>query len=359
MFQVCDELYQAALSEIVEVLVSVCKIHRLPLALTWAPCHQQGKGPCRHSDENYARCVSTVDSAFLVSDLEILGFHEACSEHHLFRGQGIVGTAFTTNKPCFATDITAFSKTEYPLSHHARMFGLRAAVAIPLRSVHTGSSDFVLEFFLPKECQDPEEQKQMLNSLSIAIQQACRTLHVVVEKELEEEQVMLPIGDQTVVASSDDGLKLGTTTTTTTNATMCSVGDQPSGKESSWVAHMMEAKQQGRGVSVSLDYLTEEPKEESRLTTHWDNLNNGDLPNGQVFSDFGQLQQCSGSIEGGGDSYSFGGRTSSGGRKAREKRRTKTEKTISLPVLRQYFAGSLKDAAKSIGGRNQDFINLY
>ncbi|EXC31545.1 hypothetical protein L484_006577 [Morus notabilis] len=108
----CDELYQAALSKIVEVLISVCKIHRLPLALTWAPCHQQGKGGCHHSDETYACCVSTVDSACLVSDLEILGFHEACSEHHLFRGQGIVRTAFTTNKPCFATEITAFSKTE-------------------------------------------------------------------------------------------------------------------------------------------------------------------------------------------------------------------------------------------------------
>nr|ASM47250.1 nodule inception protein [Parasponia rugosa] len=350
--KVCDELYQAALSEIVEVLVSVCKIHRLPLALTWAPCHQQGKGGCRHSDENYTRCVSTVDLACFVSNLEILGFHEACSEHHLFRGQGIVGTAFTTNKPCFATDITAFSKTEYPLSHHARMFGLRAAVAIPLRSVYTSSSDFVLEFFLPKDCQDPEEQKQMLNSLSIVIQQACRSLHVV-EKELEEEQIMLPIGDPAIVASSEGGLKLGTpTTATTTNTTTCPVGDQSSGKESSWVAHMMEAQQQGRGVSVSLDYLTEEPKEEFRVTTHWDNLNHGDLSNGQVFSDFGQLQQCSGSngsIEGGIDSYSFGGRRSSGARKAGEKRRTKTEKTISLPVLRQYFAGSLKDAAKSIG----------
>lgn len=351
LVQVCDELYQAALSEIVEVLISVCKIHRLPLALTWAPCHQQGKGRCRHSDETYARCVSTVDSTCLVSDLEILGFHEACSVHHLFRGQGIVGRAFTTNKPCFATDITAFSKTEYPLSHHARIFGLRAAVAIPLRSIYTGSSDFVLEFFLPKECTDPEEQKQMLNSLSIVIQQACRTLHVVVEKEHEKEVVM-PVGEALVNASDvgfckEETQKLGT-----------SLIGEPSTKESSWVAHRMEAQQQGRGVSVSLDYQTEEPKEEFRVITHWDS-NHDDLTNGQVFTEFGKLQQCSGakgSVEGGVDSYSFGGRRSSGARKAGEKRRTKTEKTISLPVLRQYFAGSLKDAAKSIGGKKQDIL---
>ncbi|CAL9022979.1 unnamed protein product [Prunus brigantina] len=340
-----DELFQAALTEIVEVLASVCKTHRLPLAQTWAPCIQQGKGGCRHSDENYAHCVSTVDAACFVADLDILGFHEACSEHHLFQGQGIVGTAFTINKTCFATDIKAFSKTEYPLSHHARMFGLHAAVAIPFRSVYTGPADLVLEFFLPKDCQDPEEQKQMLNSLCIVIQQACRSLHVNVDKELEEE-IMFPIREP--VIGSDGGLHKEETQRLTSSPT-----EEPSGKESSWIAHMIEAQQKGKGVSVSLDYQiqTEEPKEEFKVTTHWGNTQ-GSLHSGQVFSEFGQLHQSSGShgnVEGGADSYSFGGRRTSGGRKAGEKRRTKTEKTISLPVLRQYFAGSLKDAAKSIG----------
>ncbi|KAK8615461.1 hypothetical protein V6N13_017048 [Hibiscus sabdariffa] len=41
-----NELYQAALPDIAEVLRSVCKRFKLPLALTWAPCLNQGKSGC-------------------------------------------------------------------------------------------------------------------------------------------------------------------------------------------------------------------------------------------------------------------------------------------------------------------------
>ncbi|VVA26570.1 PREDICTED: NLP2 [Prunus dulcis] len=187
----------------------------------------------------------------------------------------------------------------------------------------------------------------MLNSLCIVIQQACRSLHINVDKELKEE-IMFPIREP--VIGSDGGLHKEET-----QRLISSPPEEPSGKESSWIAHMIEAQQKGKGVSVILDYQTEEPKEEFKVTTHWGNTQ-GSLHSEQVFSEFGQLHPSSGShgnVEGGADSYSFGGHRTSGGRKAGEKRRTKTEKTISLPVLRQYFAGSLKDAAKSIGGRRK------
>ncbi|KAE8723141.1 Detected protein of confused Function [Hibiscus syriacus] len=66
--ETCNELYQAALPDIVEVLISICKRYKLSMALTWAPCLNQGKSGCRHSDENFYRCVSTLDSACFVAD---------------------------------------------------------------------------------------------------------------------------------------------------------------------------------------------------------------------------------------------------------------------------------------------------
>lgn len=175
LYQAWNTSYQAALPEIREVLRCACETHRLPLAQTWVSCIQQGKVGCWHSDKNNNHCVSTVDDACYIADPDMWGFQEACSEHHLLKGQRVAGEAFLTNQPCFSNDITSLKKTEYPLSHHARMFGLCGAVAIRLRSILTGNSDFVLEFFLPKGCRDPEEQKKMLSSLSIVIQQVSRS----------------------------------------------------------------------------------------------------------------------------------------------------------------------------------------
>lgn len=235
--------------------------------------------------------------------------------------------------------------------------------------MYTGSSDFVLEFFLPKDCHDIEQQKQMLNSLSIVVQQACfRSLHVVSSQVVDNQEAEFMFNNNNVreILKGSSGIHKEETLDFGSQSSE----EHPSSKESSWIAHMMEVQnqQKGKGVSVSLEYL-EEPKQEFKVTTNWDisDSHHGGLCNGQVFSsDFGQVhqqQQSSASratVEGGGESYSYGGRRSSGGRKSGEKRRTKAEKTISLPVLRHYFAGSLKDAAKSIGGMHLNFYSsLY
>ena len=122
---------------------------------------------------------------------------------------------------------------------------------------------------------------------------------------------------------------------------------------------MIKANEKGKGVSLSWEYQKEEPKEEFMLTSGWDNNQIGSGHN-NFLSEAEQFQKVTNSglridMDPSFESASFGvGQTLLGSRRPGEKRRTKTEKTIGLEVLRQYFAGSLKDAAKSIGGKKEN-----
>ncbi|KAK6116175.1 hypothetical protein DH2020_008444 [Rehmannia glutinosa] len=280
----CDLSYQTVLPEILDVLRSACGTHGLPLAQTWVPCILQG-------------------------DSRIQGFHEACSEYHLLKGQGIVGRAFSTNQPCFSPDVSACCKSEYPLSHHARMFGLKAAVAIRLRSISTGSADFVLEFFLPVNCEDPKEQKKMLTSLSTTIQDVCRTLRVVTDKELKEEEnspVMNIISEE---VPNVDRVQFPR-------------------------AYSSQVNRQESGGAVS-PFQNGKPRE----TLAEFSENRLGQPDSNSKEDITFVTNTSTSGDG---STLYSNRTG-------EKRRIKAEKTITLEVLRQHFAGSLKDAARNLG----------
>ncbi|WVZ55328.1 hypothetical protein U9M48_006000 [Paspalum notatum var. saurae] len=342
--KVTDTSYRAVVPEIMDVLRTVCETHKLPLAQTWIPCVCQAKRGSRHTDEKIKYCVSTVDEACYVRDLKVKGFHEACSEHHLFRGEGVVGGAFGTNEPCFSPNIASYSKVQYPLSHHAKLFSLRAAVAIRLRSTRTGSLDYVLEFFLPVDCVESEEQRAMLNSLSITIQQTCYTLRVVSLKELVDEgsletsALTPPEYTRTMHENLDE---------------VCSGIDAPSrttlpetSEESSWVASLVCAQNKGVKETVSdLPFgFSKQEDEGFSVTPGWHTSSVlGPEAEGSIFSGFEHEEYEIKEVTCPRDP------SSSNLDKTVERRRTKMEKTVNLEELRKHFAGSLKEAAKNLG----------
>lgn len=253
-----------------------------------------------------------MDSACHVADPRVQGFHEACSEHHLLKGQGVAGKAFLTNQPCFSPDVTSSGKTDYPLSHHARMFGLCGAVSIRFRNIHTGMADFVLEFFLPVDCKEFEEQKKMLTSLSVIIQQMCRNLRVVTDEELREEMTMSPM-HQSAAKHSE---------TEPTDKEQVPGGANVSLEKSS---SREDSRQNGFGSGVDAETLHLAEEEEILADKSIDSRGQKHTARLNTSSEHGEDH--------------------SGGKK-----RARVEKTITLQVLQQHFAGSLKDAAKSLGG---------
>lgn len=189
--QVYSENQKAAFTEILDVLRAICHAHMLPLALTWVPSSNGSDGGYvghdRALDSQTGKAILRVhESACYVNDAKMQGFFHACTETHLEKGQGIAGRALKSNLPFFSPNIREYGIKDYPLAHHARKFGLHAAVAIRLRSTYTGDDDYILEFFLPINCTGSEEQQLLLNNLSSTMQRICKSLRTVSEAEVDK-----------------------------------------------------------------------------------------------------------------------------------------------------------------------------
>ncbi|CAL5438801.1 unnamed protein product [Camellia sinensis] len=113
-------------------------------------------------------------------------FNMANVEHHLRKGQGVVGRAFYSPNVLLCNDVTQFSIIGYPLAHCAHADELRGCFAICLQSSCTGKDIYVLECFMPPSNKDYSNQQTALKKILETMKKNFKTFKLASGEELGE-----------------------------------------------------------------------------------------------------------------------------------------------------------------------------
>uniref|UniRef100_A0A0E0G0T5 RWP-RK domain-containing protein n=1 Tax=Oryza nivara TaxID=4536 RepID=A0A0E0G0T5_ORYNI len=282
---------RAAMAEVSELLITVCEAHKLPLAQTWVRCRSCGGG----GEDTEKAALTTAGAPFhLAAGADARGFRDACVEHHLQRGQGLVGTAARApggGRLC--ADVARCSKDDYPLAHYAGMYGLAGCLVLRAELSAAAMADaaaatagdeedcVVLELFLPPDCTGVAEQKAAVDAVSATIKQCSGNLKAIVISNLDD--LFLD-----TMADGDHQLR-----------------------------HEMDDLGDDQRCSDEEDLQLLENTNIGELNIHnADQIRNED-PTSQVGKN--------------------------------KTKRGKAEKSVTLEELQKHFSGSLKDAARSLG----------
>ncbi|KAF7149675.1 hypothetical protein RHSIM_Rhsim02G0245200 [Rhododendron simsii] len=148
-----EPLTAAAFQELKMVCESVCKIHNLPLALTWVSCRS-----CNDLLQSQFQCT-VLDyrdkDGFDSRSWKLRDFIKLIKFWHLRKGH-ITGRILPFPNLLYCSDVKQFNIAESPLVPYARLCELGGWFTMCLQSGYTGDELYVLEFFLPESGENDE-----------------------------------------------------------------------------------------------------------------------------------------------------------------------------------------------------------